>query len=336
MLLDLQDWATSRHWPVAIVTADTYYANTAFPAFFAQATAEAPLRFCLPDGVHALQAPPPDLPLFIRSLCFRIDHHKQHWQVMSGTGCHLVSLTGMSDGTVLVEIAPFEYPVQADIESEKMKLAVQVSDLGIWDVDSQKGMIYLDTRAKNILGVPHARAYVSEIEWFGNVHPDDLQELTRNVQRHESGDTAKIITEHRFRHGDGHWVWLSTHGKVIERDGQGHPLRIIGTMRDITARKQAAEQSNTLLRQIEAVIRTSLAAGDPPGVPPIPDGSRQLTARQQEVAMLVAQGLSSKDIAKRLTVSVGTVLVHRRELMKTLGLKNTAEVTRYVLSQGWL
>lgn len=211
-----------------------------------------------------------------------------------------------------------------------------MSELGIWDVDSLRGMIYLEERAKKILGTPVSKEYVSEIEWFGSVHPDDLQELTRSVLQHERGETARIVTEHRFRHQEGHWIWLSTQGKVIERDETGSPLRIIGTLRDITARKQAAEQSNTLLRQIEEVIRTSLAASDssstrPPVAPP-----PLLTAWQREVAILVAQGLSSKDIAKQLTVSVGTVLVHRRELMKSLGLKNTAALTRYVITQGWV
>jgi light-regulated signal transduction histidine kinase (bacteriophytochrome) len=57
--------------------------------------------------------------------------------------------------------------------------------------------------------------------------------------------------EYRFRHRDGHYVWLNTRG-VLHIDSEGKLDRIIGVMRDVTARKQAEEQLKQRTRQLEA------------------------------------------------------------------------------------
>jgi len=56
-----------------------------------------------------------------------------------------------------------------------------------------------------------------------------------------------------------------------------------------------------------------------------------LTAREQEILALIAQGASSSDIAARLNLSVLTVRKHRQNLMGKLSLHNVAEVTAYAL-----
>jgi DNA-binding NarL/FixJ family response regulator len=59
-----------------------------------------------------------------------------------------------------------------------------------------------------------------------------------------------------------------------------------------------------------------------------------LTPRQREVLQLVAEGKSSKEIASTLGISVKTVEFHRASLMDQLGLRSTAELTRYAVSAG--
>lgn len=61
-----------------------------------------------------------------------------------------------------------------------------------------------------------------------------------------------------------------------------------------------------------------------------------LTAREQQVLALIAQGASSNDIAARLHLSVLTVRKHRQNLMVKLSLHNVAEVTAYALRSNLL
>ncbi len=60
----------------------------------------------------------------------------------------------------------------------------------------------------------------------------------------------------------------------------------------------------------------------------------QLTPRQREVLQLVAEGLSSKEVARRLDVAVKTVESHRSQLMKLLDIHEVAGLVRYAVRAG--
>jgi DNA-binding NarL/FixJ family response regulator len=61
---------------------------------------------------------------------------------------------------------------------------------------------------------------------------------------------------------------------------------------------------------------------------------KQLTPRQREVLQLIAEGHSTKEIARKLDVSVNTVKTHRLKLMKKLGVHEIAGVVRYAVRVG--
>ena len=59
-----------------------------------------------------------------------------------------------------------------------------------------------------------------------------------------------------------------------------------------------------------------------------------LTARQREVLQLIAEGKSAKEISSALAISIKTVEFHKRSLMDELGVRTTAELTRYAVAHG--
>ncbi len=59
-----------------------------------------------------------------------------------------------------------------------------------------------------------------------------------------------------------------------------------------------------------------------------------LTPRQREVLQLVAEGKTTKEISAALNISPKTVEFHRNSLMDELGVRTTAELTRYAISHG--
>lgn len=80
----------------------------------------------------------------------------------------------------------------------------------------------------------------------------------------------------------------------------------------------------------EAVIDPALVRPDSlPG-----ERARQLTPRESEVLQLICNGLSNRQIAARLELSVNTVAVHRANIMNTLGVHKTAELVVYALQNG--
>ena len=59
--------------------------------------------------------------------------------------------------------------------------------------------------------------------------------------------------------------------------------------------------------------------------------SRTVTPRQKEILRLVAQGLTNREIAHNLKISVRTVEVHRFNLMRRLKVRNVAQLLRQAL-----
>jgi DNA-binding NarL/FixJ family response regulator len=62
--------------------------------------------------------------------------------------------------------------------------------------------------------------------------------------------------------------------------------------------------------------------------------TRSLTLREREILQQIAEGMSTKDIARRLEVSVKTVETHRRQMMGKLKIGSVAELTKYAIREG--
>ena len=62
----------------------------------------------------------------------------------------------------------------------------------------------------------------------------------------------------------------------------------------------------------------------------------RLTTREREVFHLLAEGMTTKEIARRLDISVKTAENHRGRVLEKLGTRNTAELVRYALRKGLL
>lgn len=66
------------------------------------------------------------------------------------------------------------------------------------------------------------------------------------------------------------------------------------------------------------------------------DPYANLTGREREVLHLIAEGLTTKEVARRLGISIKTAENHRGRVLDKLGLRNTAELVRYAMRRGLL
>ena len=62
----------------------------------------------------------------------------------------------------------------------------------------------------------------------------------------------------------------------------------------------------------------------------------ELSSREIEVLSLLAEGLTNREAADRLHLSVNTVASHRQNIMRKLALKNTVEMTKYAIRKGYI
>lgn len=124
----------------------------------------------------------------------------------------------------------------------RMALAIAGSGTGIWDRNVQTGEIHYSTGWKAILGYADDEIGNRIEDSYQRLHPDDLAYVQATIQAHFDGKTESYAVEHRIRCKDGRYKWISSRGKVVSRDREGRPLRMIGTTTDITAMHALAER----------------------------------------------------------------------------------------------
>ncbi len=124
------------------------------------------------------------------------------------------------------------------IAEERYALAVRGSNDGIWDWDLAKGTVYYSPRWKQIIGLTEDVDCRNLDAWLSRVHPDDAASLKKELDAYAATGTGLFENEHRIRHTDGTWRWVSTCGAAV-RNPDRRALRIAGSQTDITPGKLA-------------------------------------------------------------------------------------------------
>jgi diguanylate cyclase (GGDEF)-like protein/PAS domain S-box-containing protein len=119
---------------------------------------------------------------------------------------------------------------------QRYELAARGTNDGLWDWDLRSGRLYLSERWKEMLGYGPAELSESPEEWLGRIHPDEQAEVRQALEAHWRGETAEFEVEHRLVHADGTWRWMLCRGLAV-RDARGEPLRMAGSLTDITESK---------------------------------------------------------------------------------------------------
>jgi len=128
-------------------------------------------------------------------------------------------------------------------ESEECwKFALEGAGDGVWDWHLAIGELRYSERWKEILG-PDSEEHSTGLDrWTSRIHPDDLPAERQNLRACLAGTAPIYLSEHRIRWTDGSWHWVSARGMVVSRDIHGAPLRMIGTISDISERRSTEEQ----------------------------------------------------------------------------------------------
>lgn len=144
----------------------------------------------------------------------------------------------------------------------------------------------------------------------------------REVKRQSPSIRIVVLTMHEDAAYFRAAIAAGADGYVLKRAADTELLEAI--------RCVMAGRIYTTMQRAEASIVTS------PGLTEDDRHSAALSTREREVLQFAAQGLTNREVAERLFLSVKTVESYRARLMAKLHLKSRAELVRYAIQQGLL
>ena len=144
---------------------------------------------------------------------------------------------------------------QLRLEQERLRLAVDGSNAGLWDWDLVSDRVFFSDRWKAMIGYAPDEISDTYKEWASRIHPDDLDEVQERVRAYLAGETEIYENNHRLRHKDGHYIWIVASGRVL-RDADGAPSRMVGIHLDLTEQLLAREQAEAANRAKSEFLAT--------------------------------------------------------------------------------
>jgi two-component system, NarL family, sensor histidine kinase UhpB len=198
--------------------------------------------------------------------------------------------------------------------AQQLSLAIDAADLGIFDLNLSSGRLSWSHH--------HARLFGLTPEQFGGtradaercVLPEDLPGLRESFDSSLAG-SGEFLHEFRVVWPDESEHWIKARGKALY-DNQEMPARLIGIVMDVSPRK-AAEESERI--RAAAILYLTEA---------------QLTKRELALLKLLIAGMSNKQIALAMEISVQTVAKHRANLMAKMKARNAAHLVHITTLAG--
>ncbi len=143
---------------------------------------------------------------------------------------------------------------QEALEKSEQRYAMTLNAVkdGLWDWDIPTGHAFFSDYYYTMLGYEPGEFPANYEKWLTLVHPDGREEVHAELQDHISKGTGFEI-ELRMKMKSGEWKWVSTRGNIVERNSDGTPVRMVGTLSDITTRKkeeQLVQESEEKFREI--------------------------------------------------------------------------------------
>jgi two-component system sensor histidine kinase/response regulator len=144
---------------------------------------------------------------------------------------------------------------------ERLQLALEASNLGLWDWNLKTGKIYRDWRWSKMLGYAENEIEDSQQAFEQLIHPQDLPAVKSALHKHFQDFSGIYEVEFRMCCASGEWKWIQSRGQIVEHDDAGKPLRMTGTHKDISDRKRAE-----LALQESQLRYQTLAEASPVGI----------------------------------------------------------------------
>ena len=144
---------------------------------------------------------------------------------------------------------------QLRASQERWQFALEGAGHGVWDWQLEEGTLFFSQGFLDMVGLSRREIGASGEDWLGRIHPEDAVQVRPEVERALRGEVSMFTSEYRFLTGDERYIWVLARGKVVERDAEGEPVRMIGTHTDITERREREETIRRIATERESMLK---------------------------------------------------------------------------------
>ena len=156
-------------------------------------------------------------------------------------------------------------------DAELMRDALLGAGTSVWEWQVGSDLLSSVDTSAALLGYGRGELASNQAAWNELIHPDDRDANHAAYLRHADGREPIYEHEYRARARDGAWRWIAERGRVVERAPDGTPLRMVGTLSDVTERRRAQVEVLAMAGRLREITRHA------PGVVyqyrALPDGS---------------------------------------------------------------
>ncbi|WP_373290729.1 EAL domain-containing protein [Shewanella gelidii] len=149
-----------------------------------------------------------------------------------------------------------EFETSIRVSEERLKMALWASGDGMWDWKIPEDRVFRTNVQDDEIYEDNGESLTRDI------HPEDKTRVQLALNDHLKGRTPFYEAEYRTLDDNEQWIWLLDRGKVVERNSRKEPLRMTGTLKDITTRKTTENElrlsSQVLHSMNEAVVVAGL------------------------------------------------------------------------------
>ncbi len=125
------------------------------------------------------------------------------------------------------------------VESEnRLQQVMEITREGIWDWHVPSGKVLHNRQWYETLMYAEGEVPETADAFVALIHPEDREQVTQRIGDLLAGTSADYHSEHRLQRKDGQAIWVHDRGRVVERDAQGQPLRVVGSLVDISFQKE--------------------------------------------------------------------------------------------------
>ena len=145
-------------------------------------------------------------------------------------------------------------PGGADVD--RLERALEVSGIGLWEMDIETGAFEADERCVRNLGYEPGAIKLHWETFVAIVHPDDAIRVSRITEAHLRGETDHIEYDARVLTQAGTWTWVSSHSRA-ERDRNGKALKLRGSLRNVDAERAVQQRLATADTQLTLLMEAT-------------------------------------------------------------------------------